>query len=29
MTDALTHTVFPGVVIGYLLTGEGGIFGAR
>ena len=26
MTDALTHTVFPGVVIGYLLTGEGGIF---
>jgi manganese/iron transport system permease protein len=26
MTDALTHTVFPGVVIGYLLSGEGGIF---
>jgi manganese/iron transport system permease protein len=26
MTDALTHTVFPGVVIGYLFTGEGGIF---
>lgn len=26
MTDALTHTVFPGVVIGYVLTGEGGIF---
>jgi manganese/iron transport system permease protein len=26
MADALTHTVFPGVVIGYLLTGEGGIF---
>lgn len=26
MTDALTHTVFPGVVIGYLLAGEGGIF---
>jgi manganese/iron transport system permease protein len=26
MTDALTHTVFPGVVVGYLLTGEGGIF---
>jgi manganese/iron transport system permease protein len=26
MTDALTHTVFPGVVIGYLLTGDGGIF---
>jgi manganese/iron transport system permease protein len=26
MTDALTHTVFPGVVIGYLLTGEAGIF---
>jgi manganese/iron transport system permease protein len=26
MTDALTHTVFPGVVVGYLLTGEGGVF---
>jgi manganese/iron transport system permease protein len=26
MTDALTHTVFPGVVIGYLWTGEGGVF---
>jgi len=26
MTDALTHTVFPGVVIGYLCTGEGGVF---
>jgi manganese/iron transport system permease protein len=26
MTDALTHTVFPGVVIGYLLSGEGGVF---
>ncbi|WP_433174926.1 metal ABC transporter permease [Actinoallomurus sp. CA-150999] len=26
MTDALTHTVFPGVVIGYLLGGEGGVF---
>lgn len=26
MTDALTHTVFPGVVVGYVLTGEGGIF---
>jgi manganese/iron transport system permease protein len=26
MTDALTHTVFPGVVIGYLLAGDGGIF---
>ncbi|MEU6750020.1 metal ABC transporter permease [Spirillospora sp. NPDC046719] len=26
ITDALTHTVFPGVVIGYLLSGEGGIF---
>jgi manganese/iron transport system permease protein len=26
MTDALTHTVFPGVVTGYLLSGEGGIF---
>jgi manganese/iron transport system permease protein len=26
MTDALTHTVFPGVVIGHLLAGEGGIF---
>ncbi len=26
MTDALTHTVFPGVVIGYLLSGDGGIF---
>jgi manganese/iron transport system permease protein len=26
MTDALTHTVFPGVVVGYLFTGEGGVF---
>jgi manganese/iron transport system permease protein len=26
MTDALTHTVFPGVVAGYLLDGEGGVF---
>lgn len=26
MTDALTHTVFPGVVIGHLLSGESGIF---
>ena len=26
VADALTHTVFPGVVIGYLLAGEGGIF---
>ncbi len=26
MTDALTHTVFPGVVAGYLLGGEGGVF---
>jgi manganese/iron transport system permease protein len=26
MTDALTHTVFPGVVIGYLAAGEGGAF---
>ena len=26
MTDALTHTVFPGVVVGYLLSGEGGVF---
>jgi manganese/iron transport system permease protein len=26
MTDALTHTVFPGVVVGHLLSGEGGIF---
>jgi manganese/iron transport system permease protein len=26
MTDALTHTVFPGVVIGYLAAGEGGVF---
>ena len=26
MTDALTHTVFPGVVIGYLLGGDGGVF---
>ncbi|MGI5207694.1 metal ABC transporter permease [Spirillospora sp. CA-108201] len=24
--DALTHTVFPGVVIGYLLSGDGDIF---
>jgi manganese/iron transport system permease protein len=26
MTDALTHTVFPGVVGGYLAGGEGGVF---
>jgi manganese/iron transport system permease protein len=26
MTDVLTHTVFPGVVIGFVLAGEGGIF---
>lgn len=26
VSDALTHTVFPGVVIGYLLAGDGGIF---
>ena len=26
VTDALTHTVFPGVVIGFLLAGEGGVF---
>ncbi|MDN3354065.1 metal ABC transporter permease [Actinomadura sp. DC4] len=26
MADALTHTVFPGVVGGYLLAGEGGVF---
>src|SRR4051794_1411499 len=26
VSDALTHTVFPGVVIGYLLAGGGGIF---
>jgi manganese/iron transport system permease protein len=26
LTDALTHTVFPGVVVGFLLGGEGGIF---
>ncbi len=25
LADALTHTVFPGVVIGYLLSGESGI----
>jgi manganese/iron transport system permease protein len=25
LTDALTHTIFPGVVIGYLLSGESGI----
>ena len=24
--DTLTHTVFPGVVVGYLLAGEDGIF---
>lgn len=24
--DALTHTVFPGVVIGFVVAGEGGIF---
>jgi manganese/iron transport system permease protein len=26
LTDALTHTVFPGVVIGFLLSGQPGIF---
>lgn len=26
VSDALTHTVFPGVVIGFLMSGEGGIF---
>ncbi|MCW2878665.1 MAG: Manganese transporter [Sphaerisporangium sp.] len=26
MTDALTHTVFPGVVVGHLLSGDSGIF---
>jgi manganese/iron transport system permease protein len=26
VTDTLTHTVFPGVVIGYLLAGDSGIF---
>lgn len=26
VSDALTHTVFPGVVIGYLLAGDTGIF---
>lgn len=26
VTDTLTHTVFPGLVIGYLFTGEGGVF---
>jgi manganese/iron transport system permease protein len=26
LTDALTHTVFPGVVIGFLLSGQSGIF---
>lgn len=26
VTDTMTHTVFPGVVIGYLAAGEGGIF---
>lgn len=26
VSDALTHTVFPGVVIGYLLAGDNGIF---
>ncbi|GAA0360667.1 metal ABC transporter permease [Microbispora corallina] len=25
-SDTLTHTVFPGVVIGYLMAGDGGIF---
>jgi manganese/iron transport system permease protein len=25
LTDALTHTVFPGVVVGFLVAGEGGI----
>jgi len=29
VTDALTHTVFPGVVIGYLAAGEDGIFWGR
>lgn len=27
VADAITHTVFPGVVIGYLVGGLGGIFG--
>ncbi|MFC0864070.1 metal ABC transporter permease [Sphaerimonospora cavernae] len=26
VTDTLTHTVFPGVVIGYILAGDGGVF---
>lgn len=26
VTDTLTHTVFPGLVIGFLCTGEGGVF---
>lgn len=26
LTDALTHTVFPGVVVGFLVGGDGGIF---
>jgi len=26
LTDALTHTVFPGVVVGFLLGGQSGIF---
>jgi manganese/iron transport system permease protein len=26
VTDTMTHTFFPGVVIGYLAAGEGGIF---
>ncbi|MEW9530481.1 metal ABC transporter permease [Microbispora sp. NPDC049125] len=26
VSDTLTHTVFPGVVIGYLMAGDGGIF---
>ncbi|MBO0829769.1 MAG: metal ABC transporter permease, partial [Streptosporangiales bacterium] len=26
VSDALTHTVFPGVVIGYLFGGDGGVF---
>lgn len=26
VSDALTHTVFPGVVIGYLFAGDGGVF---
>ena len=26
VSDALTHTVFPGVVVGFLVAGDGGIF---